>query len=386
METRKERLGQLDGLRGVAALAVVAHHYFLCFAPQMQPNRPTSPHWLFDTPLALFYNGGFALAIFFVVSGFVVANAGAARKSPLPVNIAVRYARLALPVTVSVIYAWALLTIFKGSIGEVMKLQPYGWQAQSYNETVPDLGFAIQQGLFGVFWNGSSLFNNPLWTMRTELLGSIFLYVIYAFTRGRVAIALVIAGCIGAYVIGEKQFIAFGLGALLREAWTARRMLATLALPAFAVGLILGAPLQRAYFRFHLQDIPFFGDLGVTLGLTAIAAAALLVYGVLASPLLQRAFSAPALLWLGRVSFMLYLVHAPLIFTIWSKLFVWAWPISGVELSLGLVLLLAASLALAWAGTKYVDEPITRGVNYVRKNYAAWLPLGRGKAGATGRG
>ena len=54
MEARKDRLGQLDGLRGVAALTVVAHHYFLCFAPQMQPNKPTSPHWLFDTPLALF--------------------------------------------------------------------------------------------------------------------------------------------------------------------------------------------------------------------------------------------------------------------------------------------------------------------------------------------
>jgi peptidoglycan/LPS O-acetylase OafA/YrhL len=376
----------LDGLRGVAALTVVAHHYFLCFAPQMQPNKPTAPHWLFDTPLALFYNGSFALAIFFVVSGFVVANAGAARKSPLPVNIAMRYARLALPVTVSVIYAWALLTIFRGSIGEVMKLQPYGWQAQSYNETVPGLGFAIWQGLFGVFWDGSSLFNNPLWTMRTELLGSIFLYVIYAFTRGRVTIALVLAGCIAAYLLGQKQFIAFGLGALLREAWTARRMLAPLALPAFVLGLLLGAPLQRAAFRLHLQDIPFLSDLGVNLGLTAITGAALAVYGVLASPTLQRVFSTPAPLWLGRVSFMLYLVHAPLIFTVWAKLFVWAWPVSGIDVALGLVLLLATSLALAWLGTRFVDEPITRGINYVRKNYAIWLKLSPRKSGIPDRG
>jgi peptidoglycan/LPS O-acetylase OafA/YrhL len=289
-------------------------------------------------------------------------------------------------VTVSVIYAWALLTIFRGSIGEVMKLQPYGWQAQSYNETVPGIGFAIWQGLFGVFWTGSSLFNNPLWTMKTELLGSIFLYVIYAFTRGRFTIALVLAGCVAAYMLGQKQFSAFGLGALLREAWTARRLFAPLALPAFIVGLILGAPLQRAYFRFHLQDVPFFNELGIILGVVSITAAALLVYGVLASPLLQRVFSTPIPLWLGRVSFMLYLVHVPLIFTIWARLFVWAWPVSGWELAGGLVLLWAVSLTLAWLGTKYVDEPLTRGIGYVRKNYAAWLPFSLRKSGIPGPG
>lgn len=380
MTDRANRLGQLDGLRGVAALVVVAHHYFLAFAPSLQPNRPNTPHWLFDTPLALLYNGGFAVSLFFVVSGFVVANAAAGRKAPLPVNLLIRYLRLALPVLASVLYAWVLLNLFRGAVSEVKALQNYGWLAQSYSDQIPGLPYAIWQGLFEVFWTGSSLFNNPLWTMRTELLGSFVVYLIYAVTRGRWTILALIAGGGAAVFTGHKEYLAFALGALLREAWAEKKLVSAAAWPALIAGLLIGAPLQRAAVRLHTWDLPFFSDLGVTLGLTAIVGAALTVYAVMASPLVSRVFSAPGPLFLGRISFMLYLVHVPLIFTVWSKLFAWAWPVSGLDLAAGLALLYGASIAIAWAGTRYVDEPLQRFVGALRKRLTPRKP------GIPGRG
>jgi peptidoglycan/LPS O-acetylase OafA/YrhL len=368
---RKDRLTHLDGLRGVAALVVIAHHYCLAFAPTMQPFRARTPHWLFDTPLAIFYNGGFALAIFFVISGFVVANAGAAGKSPLPINLIVRYLRLAIPATVSVLFAMVLLNLFAGWPRALNALLPNFWLQQSYWDGTPGLGYALWHGLYDVFVSGGSKFNNPLWTMRTELIGSFALFTAYAFTRGWGRSVAVIGLCAVAVWQNQGQYLTFGAGALLRELWAADRLPRQGALIALGAGIILGAPLQQSAMRFGFKDAPFFGDLGMVLGLTAIAAGALIVYAVLASPWLREILSARIPAFLGRISFGLYLVHVPLIVTIGAWLYVHLAPVNFVELVLGLIVLLAASLLLAWAMTKWIDDPLVRVLGYGRRASAA---------------
>ncbi|MEJ0022812.1 MAG: acyltransferase family protein [Alphaproteobacteria bacterium] len=208
----------------------------------MEPFSARGPHWLFDTPLAIFYNGGFAVSIFFVVSGFVVASAAGAGKSPLPVSLIVRYLRLAMPVMVSVIFAWALLNLFHGAPHALHDLFPRnGWLYQSYWDDIPGLAFAIPHGLYGVFVSGSSHYNNPLWTMRTELLGSFAIFIAYAFTRGWGRPAIVIAlSALAVLYFHQKQFLAFGAGALLRELWSAERLPSAPAPFALVAGLLLG--------------------------------------------------------------------------------------------------------------------------------------------------
>ncbi len=364
---KKERLTHLDGLRGVAALVVIAHHYCLAFAPAMQPFRARTPHWLFDTPLAIFYNGSFALAIFFVVSGFVVANAGAAGKSPLPVNLIVRYLRLAIPATVSVLFALVLLNLFAGWPRALNGLLPNFWLQQTYWDGTPGLGYALWHGIYGVFVSGGSLFNNPLWTMRTELIGSFAVFTVYAFTRGWGRPVAVIALCAIAVWQNQGQYLTFGAGALLRELWAAERLPRQGALIALGVGVLLGAPLQQAAMRFGFKDAGFFGDLGAVLGLTAIAAGALIVYAVLASPSLRAILSARIPAFLGRISFGLYLVHVPLIVTIGALAYVELAPANAFGLALGLAVLIAASVLLAWAMTRWIDDPLVRALRYARQ-------------------
>jgi peptidoglycan/LPS O-acetylase OafA/YrhL len=210
--------------------------------------------------------------------------------------------------------------------------------------------------------------------MRTELIGSFAIFIAYAFTRGWARPAIVITLSAAAFYFQQKAFLAFGAGALLRELWAAERLPSWPAPFALALGLLLGAPLQNAAWRFHVTNWPFLGDLGVTLGYTAIAGGALVVYAALASPFLRNLFAARAPAFLGRISFALYLVHAPLIFSLGAWLYVRAAPVSGFGLAIGYLALLALSLALAWAMTKGVDDPLVRALSWARKNYPRLMP------------
>src|SRR5258708_2753785 len=62
------RLDYLDSIRGIASLAVIGWHYFEAY------NMPLGCTWWITKPLVtLFYDGGAAVCIFFVVSGFVLS-------------------------------------------------------------------------------------------------------------------------------------------------------------------------------------------------------------------------------------------------------------------------------------------------------------------------
>jgi peptidoglycan/LPS O-acetylase OafA/YrhL len=64
---QEDRLPQLDALRGLAALAVFWGHAF-----GMMPATPALLVSIQNTPLHFFYDGGAAVMLFFVLSGFVL--------------------------------------------------------------------------------------------------------------------------------------------------------------------------------------------------------------------------------------------------------------------------------------------------------------------------
>lgn len=82
------RLQQLDALRGLAALGVVLYHFTLGY--------PRRFDWLGDPPALSLPWGGFAVRLFFVISGFVILIT--LERSPGPVAFArARLARLYPP-------------------------------------------------------------------------------------------------------------------------------------------------------------------------------------------------------------------------------------------------------------------------------------------------
>ncbi|MPT21584.1 MAG: DUF1624 domain-containing protein [Starkeya sp.] len=122
-----QRVLCLDGLRGVAACSVVAFHFFYAFTPAPFTDWGRTGFGLWDTPLAVLWNGHFAVALFFVLSGFVLAASAPRTAREAPALIGLRYLRLALPALVSSALAWAWLNGFPEAAREVQAMTGSRW-------------------------------------------------------------------------------------------------------------------------------------------------------------------------------------------------------------------------------------------------------------------
>lgn len=69
---KKEKLEYLDSIRGIVAIAIVLHHYFLGFDSNLDQ---TGRDWMINSPLVYYLvNGQLHISTFFVLSGRVIAN------------------------------------------------------------------------------------------------------------------------------------------------------------------------------------------------------------------------------------------------------------------------------------------------------------------------
>lgn len=360
------RIAAFDGLRGVAAAIVVLFHYLCLLHPSLTPEMSEQVHWLADTPIHVLWNGHFSVAVFFVLSGFVMAAAAERRRNALIANSIARYLRLALPVTASCLLAWIWLTAFPDS-AQAMKntlSAPSRWLDFTYQEPILPVWYAVADGMAANFVRGYSRFNNVLWTMQIELLGSLAIFLLYALTRGRVRLLSLAAAGVAVLLWFSDAYMGFVFGAALYEAHRRdllRSAPAVVSVAALGAAVVLGGPGEGVHLRLGLPDMPEQWHLGRSRGVMLGIAAALLIYAVLTLPSLARIFARPVPLFLGRISFGLYLVHVPPLYTIvaWSYL-------QGVpEIVLGPIYAISV-VVLAWAFTLTVDEPSLRWISALR--------------------
>lgn len=94
----QDRLISLDGLRGIAILLVMGHHYFYT-QPSIDPGSDTHPYGDTFSGIFIFKYGGLGVSLFFLISGFVIALT--LRRSALPSDFFVRrFARIWPPLLV----------------------------------------------------------------------------------------------------------------------------------------------------------------------------------------------------------------------------------------------------------------------------------------------
>src|SRR5262245_45346755 len=101
------RLGHLETLRGLAALIVFAYHTTAAFDEPAIRMGVGGQHW-FGSPLFVLVNGGAAILLFFVLSGYVL-TIGALRTAnlqPILLGAIKRWPRLAGPVLLAVLFSW----------------------------------------------------------------------------------------------------------------------------------------------------------------------------------------------------------------------------------------------------------------------------------------
>jgi len=105
----KRRLTSLDAVRGIAAFVVILHHCYLAM-----PDQPLSTFTalLSSRPLRVFHNGGAAVIIFFVLSGYVLALPFFSGRQPSYTRYVVkRICRIYIPFAVALCIAVLLYTI-----------------------------------------------------------------------------------------------------------------------------------------------------------------------------------------------------------------------------------------------------------------------------------
>jgi len=117
MIASSKRIPEFDGLRGVAAIVVVVSHIVAAFMPVLYfgPEGGTVLSWqgfFAMSPFFVMVSGSFAVFVFFVLSGFVIAaSADASRR---------------------VLQGTVLLELF---VSDFLVPCPYCWQAFSANFT-----------------------------------------------------------------------------------------------------------------------------------------------------------------------------------------------------------------------------------------------------------
>nr|WP_232307004.1 acyltransferase [Sphingomonas sp. Y57] len=172
----------VDMLRGYAALAVALYHFLLAYVPPGRaPQAMDQAGLIAERPFVLaIVNGHFMVAIFFVLSSFVLTKglvSGAPRTRALTA-MAKRLPRL-LPLTlIGTLLPLLLFTAGLLPTQEAAQVTGSEWLDRSggikYWAPWPDPGLAgAAADAMRLFQSGVSQYNSALWTMKYELFGSL---------------------------------------------------------------------------------------------------------------------------------------------------------------------------------------------------------------------
>jgi peptidoglycan/LPS O-acetylase OafA/YrhL len=326
-----KRITYLDGLRGLACMQVVLFHYLGAFW-----------HGLW---LGVFANGGCAVSLFFLMSGFVLT--GAFEKNPRLIiqNLASRILRLLVPAVFSVILAAFICREFA----------PAAITA-TWSVFLNQLSF----GLFAVSASADSI-NPPLWTMAIEIWGSVIVLCL-VWIRHRSVPVYIMALIFCIFMLGLNELALFMLGhlcfLLLRNERIAKKLAANFwrfaGIPSAMFGVILCSmqPTRMLVSFCGFLRMPMHIEPQIQLGAVLIFAAIVLL------PPVQRQLAQPLPRCLGRISFSVYLIHFPIMASIGNAAFLALHGIAHVPAGLtacafGLTVTLAAAILF----DRYIDQP-----------------------------
>lgn len=348
------RVGSLDALRGLAATVVV-----VCHSLHAVKLPAGVPHALFQGAATLVLNAQGAVQLFFVLSGYVLARSLARGDLGTGEFWIRRIFRIHPPYVFAVLFAWCASAFYR-PIGPGQGLTL--WLQVALR---PDVD--ARRVLASLLFPGEAQGLLPVgWTLRVEMLFSLLMPLLVVAARPGRGIPLLLASTVllamplgvewpwyavdftvGLLLFRERRCIASLLGAL--SGWSGTLLLllgaALLAAPHWlewaphGAAVVYGANLPRAI-------------LVMALGAGLIVAVASSV------PAVDRALSVRPLLFLGRISFSLYLMHLAWICLLAPRIVVPGSPGSVLVL---IAAVLAAAVTSATVAERWIERPSIAG-------------------------
>ena len=335
----RRRFVTLDAMRGVAAISVMLFHY------------------LHFTPYRIFDHAFYAVDFFFILSGIVLLHSygdkitigGMSFKEFCRIRLIQLYplylTGLILGIaSLPVINGFSAVSYILSAIGNLLLL-PFPNEA--------DVPFVNGHTMIGALFP----YNIPAWSLFFELLASLGLY---ALVRYRIKPLLVFNFAFWGTVAFVWHFRTLNVG------WATDDFLGGLprTAAAFTFGMMMYWSSTVYRFRFHVPPVITLGLLTVlfmvpfsqALGLAscAICIPILIYLGLAADPVREK--QAP-LIWLGRVSYGIYVIHLP-IYHLLVPVLVHT-PIGYHQFTMA-PCLVAIVLVTAHLLTALVDEPLRR--------------------------
>lgn len=357
-----KRYDLLDGLRGVAALMVIFYHIGECFA--LSPQSQVINH------------GYLAVDFFFVLSGFVLSYAYGNRLAGGMTAwnfIKKRIIRLQPMVVVGVVMG-VISFLVQGC---------EKWDGQSVSTTAVVLslllGLLLIPSLPGtlpeVRGNGEMFpLNGPSWSLFFEYIGSVLYATILhrlsnkflaaiVFVSGIALATIAIGNFSGAYHLGvgwsaadggfwmglARLMFSFTVGVLIHRLFVSVKIRGAFWMCSIIIVVLLSVPFVGG------EDMPVLN--GVYDALCTIFVFPFIVWlGASGETTDER--SRKICEFLGAISYPVYIIHYPLMYLFYS----WVWK-NGYEFSQVwpvALLIVVASVVLAWLLLKFYDEPVRK--------------------------
>lgn len=361
----------LNGLRGFATGMVFFSHFRGGFFP-------AANNYIFN----LFCDGSFAVMIFFVLSGYVLSNSffSAGKNKKFFYNCCRRYIRLVVPVLFSVFLAYLCLRYSFFYNKDILSFTGNEWIAGFYNFT-PSFNAMFREGLIGIFTGSTPVYNPVLWTMRTELFGSLIVYALIGVIsylrffnkyKNRCVLYAILTGILIIYK--DPATLAFIFGIFLcddhhsEDGFIFRNHNTPITITILIIiGLISGSFIQTylamsanmsGYIGALFNQIPgFANNSSLILEYARAAGSALIMIALLKSKRLQSFFSYSPVLFMGKISFSFYTIHLILLCSVASFIYL-NFIYLGIFYAsiISLIICLPLTCVLSYYMTEYVDN------------------------------
>ena len=368
------KIKHLQGLRGIAALAVFLSHiqlalfngyYFAFFFLPSNKSSFTSTilKYCIKQLLILFTDGKLAVWIFWLLSAYVISILFFRKDQPydkvLVGAFAKRYTRLVIPVFFSILFAYLLMQT--GWMYSLFGSQfnPPNTGLSSLYDFKPDILLAIKDAFFTTFFNYRQYpsYNTVLWTIQPEFIGSIFIFGIFGIVRHNKKRCILYATIIAVltalhafpllifvtgYILCDYDFSAF------ENKWVLFLKRAEASIHKYPLVIFIST-ITCIFFAYPIMDL-----LHIPHDKERMFLSIFIIYFCLRNDYYKKILSSPLPYWLGKISFSLYLLHVPIICSLACFIVFRNDTIEGRIIASTITILI--SLPLSGLYTKYVDN------------------------------
>ena len=357
-----ERILWLDGIKGILCLLIFVHHFLLIFFPAIHYGG-IAPSYLngFDTylsqsPISVIFNGNYMVALFCVISAVVLSRSimTTENKEKLAGAVVKRYFRLMLPVVAIgfVTFIFSQLGLFTNvEVGEAVSSPS---AVQSYREPMSFIDF-IFSVLIRTWFYGDNTISPAYWMLSKLFIGSLVCMLISIFPWKFKRTSLIFYSILAlAFLDRSDLILAFILGTMIGWATVYMKKLFNpyLGVAALIFGILLGgypSGVEPTNFYRYINFMSYID--------WHILGAAATIFGLFSLSFLQNFFSKRPFLWLGKISYSVYLVHMLVLYSLATSLYMWLAPSTGyyTAVAISFVASTAVMLTLSYLYQKYVE-------------------------------